>query len=427
MRLTLKTAAIFTAAVCAALFLFPNVLSAYPGFVQVTDVIPDAALNIKYYDGDNFVGERIDSYKAPVAILTIEAASALKHAARSLATQGYGLKIFDGYRPKTAVAHFVRWGGDLGDVKTKRDFYPDVAKSDLFRKGYIASRSGHSRGSAVDLTVVHLASGEELDMGSPFDFFGEISHPGSSLVTREQSANRNILSEAMIRAGFKPVNTEWWHFSLAKEPYPDKYFDFPVDHPTTADERTAAYLNAAADGADKVITAVPGKTGAVVRAYLKIQDTWSLRFETAGFFGRSGIKGDKREGDGATPKGVYTFGRAFGVADDPGSTLPYTKVTDNDVWVDDPASSHYNRWAEGNSPSRDWKSAERLANYGTAYKYALSINYNTAPVAPGAGSAIFLHCSTGHPTAGCVSVPESAMIFFLVFIDEYTKIAIGDY
>ena len=194
------------------------------------------------------------------------------------------------------------------------------------------------------------------------------------------------------------------------------------------DEHTSAWLDAIADGADRVITAVPsGKTGAIVRAYLRTGDGWSLRFETSGFFGRNGISGDKREGDGTTPMGVYTFGRAFGVADDPGSTLPYTKVADNDVWVDDPASSMYNQWADANSPSRDWKSAERLIEYTEQYKFAVSINYNTAPVIPGLGSAIFLHCSTGRPTAGCVSVPEPAMIFFLVFIDEATKIAVGDY
>ena len=195
-----------------------------------------------------------------------------------------------------------------------------------------------------------------------------------------------------------------------------------------ADEHTSAWLDAIADGADRVITALPrSKTNATVRAYLRTGGGWSLRFETAGFFGRNGISRDKREGDGTTPMGVYAFGRAFGVADDPGSTLPYTKVTDNDVWVDDPASSMYNQWADANSPSRDWKSAERLIEYTEEYKYAVSINYNTDPVIPGLGSAIFLHCSTGRPTAGCVSVPESAMIFFLAFIDEGTKIAIGDY
>ena len=198
--------------------------------------------------------------------------------------------------------------------------------------------------------------------------------------------------------------------------------------PKDIDEHTSALLYAIADGADRVITAVPErKTDAKIRAYLKTNGGWSLRFETMGFFGRNGISGNKREGDGTTPEGIFTFGRAFGVADDPGSTLPYAKLTSNDVWVDDPASSMYNQWADASSPGRDWKSAERLIEYAEEYKYAVSINYNTDPVIPGLGSAIFLHCSTGRPTAGCVSAPESAMIFFLAFIDEETKIAIGNY
>ena len=196
------------------------------------------------------------------------------------------------------------------------------------------------------------------------------------------------------------------------------------------DEITAARLERVAEGVSRVITAAPGKTknGAVVRAYEKngkIGDAWTLRFTAEGFFGKNGVKADKLEGDGATPSGVYTFGRAFGVADDPGSTLPYTKVTDRDVWVDDPKSKHYNQFASKNAPDADWKSAEQLIKYTRAYKYAIAINYNADPVVPGKGSAIFLHCSTGNPTAGCISVPEAAMVFFLGFIDEETKIAIS--
>ena len=195
----------------------------------------------------------------------------------------------------------------------------------------------------------------------------------------------------------------------------------------TVDEKTAAALDRISGGAERVITAVPGKTKdrAVIRAYEKTKNAWTLRFAADGFFGKNGVKTDKREGDKATPSGVYTFGRAFGVADDPGAKLPYTKVTDLDVWVDDTKSKYYNQWASKNAPDADWKSAEQLIKYAKAYKYALAINYNTDPVVPGKGSAIFLHCSTGNPTAGCVSVPEEAMIFFLAFIDEETKIAIS--
>jgi len=197
------------------------------GFVRVRDVVPDVILDIRYYGGDNFVGARIDSYDAPEAILTREAAGALKKAADDLGKLGYRIKIFDAYRPASAVAHFVRWAADVGDVRMKDAYYPDIDKRDLFKRGFIAAKSGHSRGSAIDLTIVDKA-GAEADMGSPFDFFGPISAPGSGLVTPEQRKNRDILRNAMLSNGFGPLSTEWWHFTLEKEPYPDTYFDFPV-------------------------------------------------------------------------------------------------------------------------------------------------------------------------------------------------------
>jgi L,D-peptidoglycan transpeptidase YkuD (ErfK/YbiS/YcfS/YnhG family) len=264
-------------------------------------------------------------------------------------------------------------------------------------------------------------------MGSPFDFFGEISHFNSKRVTDEQSAHRKILRDAMIQAGFAPLGTEWWHFALKDEPYPKTYFDFPVAPAEPVDGDTRAMLDRASEGGDKVITVSPAKRGgntAVVRAYKKAGADWTLRFETAGHLGKNGVSAayGKREGDGKTPSGVYTFGSAFGVSDDPGSIMPYTKVTENDAWVDDPKSARYNQWAGGNDPGADWKSAEHLIKFSKAYKYAIAINYNANPTVPGLDSAIFLHCSTGGPTAGCVSVPEAAMIFFLSFIDGEARI-----
>jgi D-alanyl-D-alanine dipeptidase/L,D-peptidoglycan transpeptidase YkuD (ErfK/YbiS/YcfS/YnhG family) len=415
-------AVVFKAKGCAAETAYP------PGFVSVADIMRDVGLDIRYYGTDNFVGERIDSYDAPVAILSIEAAVALKHAVARLKKQGYGIKIFDAYRPASAVAHFLRWGKDLSDARTRDIFYPSLSKAELFKKGYIAGRSGHSRGSTVDLTITDLASGKEVDMGSHFDFFGDISHTDSSRITRAQSENRLILKSSMEEAGFKPLSTEWWHFSLKNEPHPGTYFDFPVDNPAAAEEQTAEMLEVLSGGADRIVTAFSTKKEniAEVRAYERSEEGWSLLFSTPGFFGRNGVKIDKREGDGATPSGVYTFGRAFGTADDPGSSTPYAKVTDRDIWVDDPVSKYYNQWEAKDSPHADWNSAEQLAKFPAAYKYAIAVNYNTDPVKPGGGSAIFLHCSTEQPTAGCVSVPEPAMVFFLTFIQEGTKIAIGN-
>ena len=206
------------------------------GFVLLTDVIPDALLEIRYYSTLNFVGERIDAYEAPVAYLTKEAAYALKNASDDLKKQGYVIEIFDAYRPQSAVDHFKRWAKDLDAVEMKPYFYPDVDKSELFTKGYIAEKSAHSRGAAVDLTIVDMMSGQELDMGSAFDFFGEVSHSEHTEgLTEAQINNRKILRRAMTENGFKPMAEEWWHFSLENEPYPDTYFDFPITFPTRED------------------------------------------------------------------------------------------------------------------------------------------------------------------------------------------------
>ena len=202
------------------------------GFVLITDVIPDAILEIRYYSTFNFVGERIDAYEAPVAYLTKEAAAALKNVSDELMAQGYRIKIYDAYRPQTAVDHFKAWAEDLEATEMKPYFYPEVDKSELFDKGYIAAKSGHSRGSTVDLTLVDMMTGRELDMGAGFDYFGELSHPDyTETLTQEQIDNRMILREAMVNNGFRPLLEEWWHFTLENEPYPDTYFDFPVDMP----------------------------------------------------------------------------------------------------------------------------------------------------------------------------------------------------
>jgi len=198
------------------------------GFVYVTDVVPTAQLEIRYCSEDNFVGTVIDGYEAPKAILTEEAAQALKEAADTLYEQGYYIKIFDAYRPQMAVDHFVRWSKDLDDTKMKEKYYPDLDKSVLFELRYIAEKSGHSRGSTVDLTLIEVSTGEELDMGSGFDFFGEISNHGTDLITDGQEKNRNILRDAMVDAGFEIYPEEWWHYKLKDEPYPDTYFNFPV-------------------------------------------------------------------------------------------------------------------------------------------------------------------------------------------------------
>ncbi|MBQ1375914.1 MAG: M15 family metallopeptidase [Clostridia bacterium] len=198
------------------------------GFVLLSDHVPDIVQEIRYFSTYNFIGDRIDGYEEPCAILTTEAARALKGVSRELNVQGYRLKVFDAYRPAGAVKQFVLWGIEDTDIRMKPYFYPDLEKTALFETGYIATRSTHSRGSAVDLTLLDMATGKEADMGSPFDFFSEVSHPDYPGVTEEQHENRMILRNAMIRGGFVPLECEWWHFSLKDEPFPDTYFEFPV-------------------------------------------------------------------------------------------------------------------------------------------------------------------------------------------------------
>lgn len=198
------------------------------GFVSVTDVIPDAMLDIRYYSTYNFVGERINGYEQPVALISKEAANALKTAADKLREQGYRIKIYDAYRPQSAVDHFASWAGDLSDTKMKKYFYPELDKSALFDMGYVAYKSGHSRGCTVDLTLFDMDEGKDADMGGTFDYFGERSRMDHSGLTEEQSKNRNTLKDAMTGSGFDTFPSEWWHYSLADDPYPDTYFDFPV-------------------------------------------------------------------------------------------------------------------------------------------------------------------------------------------------------
>lgn len=198
-------------------------------FVLLSDAVPDAILEIRYYSTYNFIGERIDGYEQPVALLTKEAAAALKEVSDDLVEKGYRLKIFDAYRPQSAVSHFVRWAEDLDDTRMKPYFYPELDKSVLFEQGYIAAHSGHSRGSTVDLTLFDMETEREVDMGGTFDYFGQLSHPDYEEVTTRQYKKRMLLREVMTKHGFKPLAEEWWHFTLENEPYPDTYFTFPVN------------------------------------------------------------------------------------------------------------------------------------------------------------------------------------------------------
>lgn len=216
-------------------------------FVTLTDAVPDAILEIRYFSTYNFVGKRVDGYMEPTALMTKRAADSLRAVSDEAISLGYRLKIYDAYRPQMAVDHFVRWAADIHDTAMKAYFYPDLYKDVLFEQDYIAAKSGHTRGSTVDLTLFDMKTEKELDMGGTFDWFGPESHPdfcgnpetgeytgdnssspAGRSITPEQFANRMLLRKLMLKHGFKPIDSEWWHFTLKDEPFPATYFTFPV-------------------------------------------------------------------------------------------------------------------------------------------------------------------------------------------------------
>ena len=198
------------------------------GFVDARRVVPGLLVDMRYHSEENFVGRRIAGYDAPVCLLTREAVATLARVQARVGEFGLGLKVFDCYRPKRAVADFAAWARDPADQKRKAEQYPDVDKSRLFELGYIAERSGHSRGSTLDVTLVDARTGAELDMGSGYDLFDTLSWPSDQRPSAAARANRMLLQDVMVANGFRPLKEEWWHVTLNDEPYPETYFDFPV-------------------------------------------------------------------------------------------------------------------------------------------------------------------------------------------------------
>ena len=407
-------------------------------FMLISDAVPDAILEIRYYSTYNFIGDRIDGYEEPIALLTKEAAAALKEVSDELIAKGYRLKIYDAYRPQMAVSHFMRWALDFEDTRMKEYFYPELEKDTLFPLGYIAEHSGHSRGSTVDLTLFDMTTEKEVDMGGTFDYFGELSHPDYTGITGEQYQNRMILREAMLTHGFKPLVEEWWHFTLENEPYPDTYFTFPVSSASLNNPANGALsdqvegihaniqhaaespkwvvnLPAAQDADQLFIVAAMGmdKTTAYITMHQKNENgNWKQILSTPGFVGRNGLcfDADRAEGCGQTPIGVYRFNKAFGIAADPGCRLPYLQVDDNIYWSGEP-DRQYNEMVDiRDVPDLVMDDSEHIVDYEYQYQYCLNISFNEDGT-PGRGSAIFLHCLGPQKpfTGGCVAIPEYIM------------------
>ncbi|MDT0295192.1 M15 family metallopeptidase [Mesonia ostreae] len=199
-----------------------------PEFGYITNSLPLVVLEIRYAGNHNFTGKPINGYEKPEAILSKSALIQLMKAYYYFLGKGYTFKFFDAYRPQTAVNHFRTWARDEADTLSKKEFYPNIPKKNLFKLGYISTQSGHSRGSTLDLTLIDLKTGVEVDMGSPYDFFGEISHHNTQKITKKQKQNRLLLKQGMRKFGFIAYPKEWWHYTLYNEPFRHTYFDFPV-------------------------------------------------------------------------------------------------------------------------------------------------------------------------------------------------------
>ena len=210
-------------------FVFSSFYAQLPnGFIYAEDVIPDLEVELRYFTSNNFVGQPIEGYHSNKLILTLESAQALKLVHEALQEQNLCLRVYDGYRPQSAVNHFIKWARNLDDTINKHTFYPDVKKRNLFKDEYIASKSGHSRGSTLDLTIIDGNTGIPLDMGSAYDFFGQESWIDYTNITEKQKINRQLLQRFMLKFGFRNYPKEWWHFTLRGEPFRDTYFDFTV-------------------------------------------------------------------------------------------------------------------------------------------------------------------------------------------------------
>ena len=199
------------------------------GFSYLSEVDGSIQQELRYFSSNNFIGKKIDGYKKNNVIISNAAANALKKVQAELKQMGLSLKVYDAYRPQQSVDHFVRWAKKLNDTLMKQSYYPTIRKSDLFKLGFIASKSGHTRGSSVDLSIVEIKTNKEIDMGSSYDFFGATSHSFHKKLSSRQEKNRMLLRNIMIKNGFKPYDKEWWHYTLVDEPFPDTYFNFDIE------------------------------------------------------------------------------------------------------------------------------------------------------------------------------------------------------
>ncbi|MHC8318920.1 M15 family metallopeptidase [Pseudomonas sp. LB3P31] len=402
--------------------------------VYLRTVDPSIEQDIRYASAHNFTGHALDGYAAAECLLSLETAQALARVQTSLRAEGYGLKVFDCYRPSRAVADMGRFATQPGDPR-KAEFYPQVDKQDFWRLGYVARVSGHSKGSTVDLTLIGpgalpaakwtpaatpvdcTAPVEQrwhdgaVDMGTGFDCFDARAHTASTAINATAQANRQRLTSAMEKAGFSGYSKEWWHFTYAGAGAKREVMDFPVTPLSTRELIDAS----------RQLVVVTAKNWDDIQGYAQRYEreggSWRKSGEAfAVVLGKRGLawgKGPfepgagpvKREGDGKAPAGVFTLGTAFGFDPTAPTKLPYLALTPSTECVDDGQSIRYNELVDGAAVARDWNSSERMRSEDVLYRKGIFIDHNT-PATAGAGSCIFFHIWRGptSPTAGCTAM-----------------------
>ena len=419
-----------------------------PGhMVYLRTIDPSIEQDIRYASAHNFTGHALDGYVAAECLLSLETAQALAQVQKTLRAEGYGLKVFDCYRPSRAVADMGRFATQPGDPR-KAEFYPRVDKQDFWRLGYVARVSGHSKGSTVDLTLTGPAAlpaakwtpaatpvdctapvdqrwpDGALDMGTGFDCFDERAHTASTAINATAQANRQRLTSAMEKAGFTGYSKEWWHFTYTGEGGNKQVMDFPITALSTRDliDASQQLVVVTSNNWDDI----QGRAQRYERdgsTFRKSGDSFAV---VVGKHGMAWGKGTfepgagpvKREGDGKAPAGVFPLGTAFGFDSSASTKLPYLALTPSTECVDDSQSTRYNELVDGAAIAKDWNSSEHMRSEDVLYRRGIFIQHNT-PATSGAGSCIFFHIWRGptSPTAGCTAMDTADITRLLDWLD----------
>ncbi|VVN36660.1 D-alanyl-D-alanine dipeptidase [Pseudomonas fluorescens] len=416
--------------------------------VYLRSIAPGIEQDIRYAGAHNFTGQTLDGYAAPECLLSLDAAQALARVHRALQAQGYGLKVFDCYRPSRAVADMGRFATEPGDPR-KAEFYPRVDKKDFWRLGYVARVSNHSRGSTVDLTLTGPNAlpddswtpsatqtdctapyGQRwrdgaLDMGTGYDCFDERAHTASAAIDAAAQDNRQRLSRAMAKEGFSGYDKEWWHFTYSSGATRKDVMDFPIIALNARDVLGNSQQLVVVTS--KNWTDIQGTAQRYERdgsTFRKRGDAFTVVVGKNGMAWGKGLVGvepgaepAKREGDGKAPAGVFKLGTAFGFEKTANTRLPYLALTATTECVDDGRSAHYNALVDGARTRKDWHSSERMRQEA-GYQQGIFIEHNT-PASPAAGSCIFFHIwrSPTSPTAGCTAMDPADIAGLFEWLD----------